>query len=76
MFNDLKDILDPVKIQHILYTDDLQIYVQVSRDRILKGIGRLSDAVRSVSKWAESANLRLNAGKTQDIVFGSSINIR
>lgn len=70
-----KNILDPQKIQHILYADDFQIYLQIPKDKILEGIPRIFDAARLVSKWARSASLQLNVGKTQAVIFGSKMNV-
>ena len=61
--------------QHIFYADDLQIYLHTTKDTILEGISRLSDAAQMVSEWAGISGLRLNAGKTQAIVFGSRKNV-
>ena len=67
--NDLRDILDGRTIKHIFYLDDLQIYLHATKDKILEGISRLSHAAQMVCEWAGNSGLRLNAGKTQAIVF-------
>ena len=73
--NDLRDILDGHTVNHIFYADDLQIYLHTTKDKILEGISRLSHAAQMVSEWAGNSGLRLNAGKTQAIVFGSKKNV-
>ena len=73
--NDLRDILDGRTIKHIFYANDLQIYLHTIKDKILESISRLSHAAQMVSEWAGNSGLRLNAGKTQAIVFGSKKNV-
>ena len=73
--NDLQDILDGNTYKHIFYADDLQIYVHTSKDKILEGVARLTDVAQMVSGWSEGSGLRLNAGKTKAIVFGSEYNV-
>ena len=70
--NDFKTRLGPQNIFHIFYAEDLQIYVQVSIDRICEGLLQLLNAARQVSAWAYQIGLKLNAGKTQAIIFGTS----
>ena len=69
--NDLRDRLDGHTIKHIFYADDLQIYLHTTKDKILEGMARLSDAAQMVAEWAETSGLHLNAGKTKAILFGS-----
>ena len=52
-------------VEHLLYADDLQIYTQVTRDNLSKGINRLSDVARAVSTWASENALCLNVEKTK-----------
>ena len=47
--NDLGDVLDSGCIEHILYADDLQIYIQVPRERVEEGILALQRAAKAVS---------------------------
>ena len=70
--NNLTEVLGPLGVQHLLYTDDLQVYCQIQRDRLGDGIALLQRVARAVSEWASSASLKLNAGKTKAIVFGSN----
>ena len=69
--NDLKNVLDGQTVRYIFYTDDLQIYTDTTVDIVSEGITRLSNAARQVSEWAGRSGLRLNAGKTKAIFFGS-----
>ena len=62
-------------INHILYTDDLQIYIQTTTDKVTEDIAHLEAAAQTVAAWAGTSGLRLNVGKTQAISFGSSHNI-
>ena len=64
-----------VPIRHIVYADDLQIYIQTTRDNITENITYLEAAARRVSVWAKTSGLRLNARKTKAIIFGSDYNV-
>ena len=68
--NDFKDKLGSEKFFHIFYVDDLQIYVEVPIDRVL--LFQLKNAAQQVTAWADQLGLKLDAGKTQAIFFGSS----
>lgn len=58
--------------QHLLYADDLQIYVQCSLDDFQAGLGKLQEDTTALSRWAISASLTLNPPKTKVMVLGSS----
>ena len=62
--NDVQQLFDGESVEHILYADDLQVYVQVPRDLIEEGIAKLAIVARKVSDWAIRSGLRLNASKT------------
>ena len=62
-------------IHHILYADDLQIYVQTAPDELIANIAHLQAAARSVVEWAELSRLQLNVRKTKAIIFGSKDNM-
>ena len=64
-----------ITINHILYKDDLQIYIQTIRDGITENITHLEAAAHRVFTWTETSGLRLNAGKTKAIIFGSDYNV-
>ena len=70
--NDLTGVLGAFGVQHLLYADNLQVYCQIRRDRLGEGIALLQQAARAVSEWTTDASLKLNAGKTKAIVFGSN----
>ena len=59
-----------------MYTDDLQIYIQIPKASLADGIRILAQSARAVSGWADSALLRLNANKTKAIIIGASRYIR
>ena len=68
--NDVKLHL-PSKVRHILYEDDLQVYCQVSPEKVLEAIALLSETARNISAWAEGISLWLNHGTTKVIYFGT-----
>lgn len=70
--NDICKALPTDKVKHLLYADDLQIYIQISRDKLHEGVNLLAEAARSIQEWANAAGLRLNVAKTKAILFGPS----
>ena len=73
--NDLRSALRDGEVRHIFYADDLQVYVQVSKDDLENGIATLSRAASTISQWAGSIGLKLNASKKKAMIFGSDRNI-
>ena len=69
--NDVKQYLDE-DIYHLLYADDLQIYVQAPPENINEAIVKLSLAAHKISIWAQNVSLTLNPYKTKAIYFGTS----
>ena len=57
---------------HLLYADDLQIYIQISPELFHDGLARLTEAARKIVDWARRNSLTLNTTTTRAIVFGSS----
>ena len=62
-------------INHILYADDLLIYIQTTRDELPQNITHFEAAARAVSAWTVGSGLRLNVAKTKTIIFASEYNI-
>ena len=62
--NDIKSHL-PNGVLHLLYADDLQIYIQLPPENMSDGIDLLSLAARKISIWADSVSLCLNQKKLQ-----------
>lgn len=62
--------------QHLLYADDLQIYVQCTLDEFPEGLKKLQQDTDSLSRWAVTVSLILNPPKTKVMVLGSSPFIR
>ena len=56
--NDVKNLFTE-GIGHVLYADDLQVYIRVPHDEIEIGIARLSEVARRVQDWAKGAGLFL-----------------
>ena len=60
-------------VRHIVYADDLQVYVQGEFADINSTLHRLSAAAERVSYWAERNGLSVNLSKTKAIVFGTAV---
>ena len=69
--DDLQEVLSDKPTDYILYADDLQIYMHVDKERLDEGTAQLSNIAKEISDWADRASLKLNAGKTKAIIFGS-----
>ena len=67
--NDVQSLFVDNGIGHLLYADDLQIYLQVPSDQFEEGVARLSNTAKDVSEWAVRSGLCLNPNKTQAIFF-------
>ena len=74
--NDLKHLLNLPNILRLLYADDLQIYIQVPQDQLKVGLDAITQAVAQVTAWASANCLRLNAGKTKAIIFGTTHTVK
>ena len=58
-------------IQHHLYADDTQIYISLTPHNAASVISELQDCLNSIKLWMNSNKLKLNADKTEFILFGS-----
>lgn len=67
--NDLSTVLSHSK--HILYADDLQIYLHCFPSDIDAGMARVARDVGAVHDWAAQNRLRLNLAKTKAICLAS-----
>lgn len=60
-----------VGVRHLIYADDLQVYIQCHYDDLEVTLRRLGACAARIGDWAEENRLRLNIAKTKAIVFGS-----
>lgn len=58
--------------EHLLYADDLQIYLQCPVADLSEAVRKLNEDVVAVQAWSSKNSLRLNPSKTQAIILGSS----
>ena len=68
--NDISKHLGP-DVFHLLYADDLQVYVQFPPESISDGVKVLSMVAHRISEWTKLMFLHLNPDKTKAIYFGS-----
>ena len=69
--NDLQIHL-PTGVFHLLYADDLQVYIQAPPEEINASMTKLNLISSKVSSWATDISLRLNHKKTKAIYFTTS----
>ena len=60
----------------IQYADDTQILVSGSKDSISALVSRMDSSLTSLDVWCRANSLKINASKTQLMVFGSRQNLR
>ena len=72
----MKDLSINPGIFRLLYADDLQIYLQVPLDQLYENLAIITLAAAQICSWAETNCLRLHAGKTKAIIFGSSHTVK
>lgn len=68
--NDIAEDLD-YDSRHIVYADDLQVYVRGSFEDLQLTLQKLSRNAERIADWATVNKLSLNVNKTQAIVFGT-----
>lgn len=67
---DFKDILHHCKYN--FYADDLHVYLHCAPRDVPETIRKLNKDIVSISRWADSNKLLLNAQKTQAMIAGTS----
>ena len=60
----------------IQYADDTQVLVSGGRDDITALVSRMESSLASLDVWFRANSLKVNASKTQLMVFGSRQNLR
>ncbi len=69
---DITQELEP-GVSHIVFADDLQIYVQGAFEDLQNTLRKLGTNALRISRWAEDNGLKLNVSKTQAIIFGTPV---
>lgn len=70
--SDIGQLFEP-GVRHLIYADDLQVYVQGTYDQIVPTLRRLSGAAGRVAEWSDANGLRLNMDKIKAMVFGTPV---
>ncbi|CAB0044051.1 unnamed protein product, partial [Trichogramma brassicae] len=60
---------------HMMFADDLQIYVQCPPSETNATIAKLNEEAHSVASWAHENGLVLNVSKTKAVLFASDQNL-
>jgi len=69
--NSLGSLLRSHGVEFHIYADDTQVYLRCAPDKIKTGIQRLERTLDDVQRWMSERRLKLNASKTEFIVFSS-----
>ena len=69
--NDISDALSHT--HHILFSDNIQIYLPCPPSNILHGLELASVDANAIFKFASANSLKLNPSKSKVIIFGSHI---
>lgn len=69
--NDISQGLEP-GVHHLVYADDLQIYVQGHFENLQDTLAKLCKNAERIADWAVENGLQLNVSKTKAIIFGTS----
>ena len=56
---------------HVMFADDLQIFLSFLLDQVPQGIHQASSEAANVARWAKDNRLNLNANKTKVMLMGS-----
>ncbi|XP_015122714.1 uncharacterized protein LOC107045093 [Diachasma alloeum] len=60
-------------VRHLIYADDLQIYLTFPCEELEDAIRRMSNAANRVTELANANWLKLDVAKTKAIIFGSNV---
>ncbi|XP_015120375.1 uncharacterized protein LOC107043393 [Diachasma alloeum] len=60
-------------VRHLIYADDLQIYLTFPREELEDATRRMSNAANRAIDWANANRLKLNVAKTKAIIFGFNV---
>ncbi|CAD6216266.1 GSCOCG00011325001-RA-CDS, partial [Cotesia congregata] len=71
----ITDLPKILNCQHLLYADDLVIYLSCHLDEINGLVARLNEEIGRIVDWCKLNCLRLNASKTKSIIIGSRIKV-
>jgi len=68
----LSSLIHNHKLDHHLYTDDIQVFISLSTADTDLSLKQLSDCRSDTSGWMTNNELRLDANKTDFIIVGTS----
>ena len=68
----LSSVIQSHNLDHHLYADDTQIYVSLTTPDTCRSLNQLRDCLQDVSLWMKNSKLKLNADKTEFLIFGTS----
>jgi len=67
----LRDVISKHNIPHIVYADDIQLFISATPQLLSTSIRQIEDCIRDIFEWLCSMKLMLNAKKTEVILLGS-----
>ena len=72
--NDIGSVL--LYALHMLFADDIQIYLKCSPANIRQGLELISRDANAIFNYAQSNELKLNPAKSKVLIFGSQAHVR
>jgi hypothetical protein len=67
----LRDVIIQHNVEHIMYADDIQLFISTTPPNLPQAIGQLEECIASVHIWLSKMRLTLNERKTEFIILGT-----
>jgi hypothetical protein len=74
--NDISAVIDKHSISHVIYADDIQLFMQTQVNDIQQAVLRLESCIFDINSWLTSSHLLLNGNKTEFLIISSKTNAK
>jgi hypothetical protein len=71
----LSKVISPYNIEHIIYADDIQLFIASSPSLFHQALATLEKCINDVYSWLTSMRLTLNENKSEFIIFGNKTSL-
>jgi hypothetical protein len=69
--NGVGEIIERWGVKHIIYADDIQLYLSSSPSTLTSTIAIMENCIDAIKEWLHKSYLSLNESKSDAIIFGS-----